>query len=1038
MQDNYVHNNVEKYYDQDNEDVKECLIFDKYDLFAENCDKSYPGLCIYDPIDASLDNYCKRRFNDSCISANIGGLSKCYCISETKSLNVAPYRLCSKLAEIYQPYQNNILITKLINDPCWIGLERITPAEYRWSHSFAPVNYTFWSATTHSNKEFVALSKDGWVLEDIGTFNCAICEIDIEQSFTVELNLNYNSISDIIELEVINANEVFEGVICINNDQHQFINFTSKHKNVVVIDLWFRTETTGAVSCKTLQLPNFNEVHSNILFIAKDNHYGHQYSANITLENEQVFIDSACKDMKIDILQNVESVQILDYGKDNDTVDVLCHLTTKPSALSLKEEYEILSNALKDTNVKNSNLASRQACLPNATTFGNRTLHWPETEIGATTTPAELCVQSNGYPVTRTCAGSIVFGSFWLPVNGTCSDLASSPNTVLLNDLLHSKDVPISTFSTNLLDITNYDKNFSTLDVYLMSKCIEKLSEKIEHVNVSDVVTIVNNIMHFEPSQLSVSQEILNSTDTILASLDEILLRVEPGDSGYESQVSEKLVVQITNLKTSELVGIKLQNTTKPGFDVDAVQPVPNGVSQHQLLEEDLNLALVMPQQLQNDILNCPGSRESPTVLTTVFYDDVLFGEQGNKTGNCNGNVVSVVIPGFNCSFTAPLQIIFKTSETNQELKCASWKYGTNKLNASIHGHWLSEMTPKSVENSSYQICEFEHVTHFSLLVLGGNNNSISAGHKKALDIITAVGCGLSLFGLAAVFVTAIVFKSYRAANGIVLNFAIAMTAQIILLFVADSVENNTTLCTFFGALLHYIVLAQFFWMLTIALLQYQRYVVVFSSPTTHLVLKTCLFSWGAPLLPVIIVLSINPNNYGSNAYGLCYALGNSFVFGVLIPICLILLTNLLLFLRIMISIASSRRIKVHQTNNASNKLQLRLAFMLYSLLGLTWGFGLLAAVGGGVIYSYLFCITATLQGFVLFMFFIILNERTRKLWMDELICCKKSDSYDINSDSVASAMIRRPKTTATSETCTDSATSEMFRKYKDRRSSEF
>jgi hypothetical protein len=59
---------------------------------------------------------------------------------------------------------------------------------------------------------------------------------------------------------------------------------------------------------------------------------------------------------------------------------------------------------------------------------------------------------------------------------------------------------------------------------------------------------------------------------------------------------------------------------------------------------------------------------------------------------------------------------------------------------------------------------------------------------------------------------------------------------------------------------------------------------------------------------------------------------------------------------------------------------QVATSVLLFFLLGLSWVFGLLA--GFSTVCAYLFCITATLQGFVLFLFFVLGEKKSRHYWI--------------------------------------------------------
>ncbi|KAK5650713.1 hypothetical protein RI129_001742 [Pyrocoelia pectoralis] len=1024
---NFAHNNSIISTPRNSQSKKNCMVINGTDLIAVSCKEKFSGICIYN-FDYSIQNsYCKRKLDENCFSSTLGVINKCFCIKLEDSQNQSRSLFCDKLAELRDPYQNQIVTKNLQrNQYCWLGIRG-----YHWISDNSLIRYPYWSTDINVNKNYGAIGNDGWILEDDKRLSCAICEKNVSGYNGVRLNLTHNLTNNYIQLDIYNPIETYLGVMCFTGNETQFINLTMSRREHEVVHLWSYEKVKEDGWCKALQLPNMDIVFSNQIKgnMNVGNIFSAIWSIPITQWDNQ---RNSCPPVKHEIVKYNNLVSVSTVGERN-KIEIVCHLHTIPSSYTIVEEYAVLKEAVTFSNFTCENLGSVDVCLPSETTSRSKTLHWPQTQIGCTVVAQELCFQRSDLPVTRTCLGDEITGAKWLPVNGSCAEVSLPPTTIYLNKLLRESP---SNASKDLLRLTENETNLDTYQIHLVSKILSNMATR-DNVSVKDTVSTISNIMKIGLENLKNSQAFLNSTDTILWSLDDILLHLDTDSYGYVSEGSEMLLIQVTNLVKTDIKGFKLQTSDARSFDATKLEPLHHYPSGNEL-EENLDLALIIPEGLREEIMQCTGSKETPNVITSMFHNDALFNEKENITGRCDGKVISVLLPGFNCNFTSPLKVIFKaSSESNTEIKCASWSYGTNKLKQSVHGRWSVETKPKSVGNSSlYKLCEFSHTTHFALLVLG-QNTSISQEHIKALDIITAIGSGLSILGLIAIFVTAILFKSYRKTNGVVINFSLAMTAQIVFLFIAGSAGDNLTMCTIFGALLHYAVLSQFFWMLTIALLQYQRYVIIFSSPPTHLVAKSCLFAWGVPLIPIITIVSISTDNYGKNSYGLCYALGHYFTFAVIVPVSLITIVNLLIFIRIMISIASSRRIKVHQDRARASALQLRLAFMLFFLLGLTWGFGLFITIGGGVVYSYLFCLTATLQGFVLFLFFIVLNEKTRSLWISITRCWRKSDDYDVNRDSASSIMMRRNQAASTNSS-NDSTTNDILRKLKNRNNSDF
>ncbi|PSN54271.1 hypothetical protein C0J52_08615 [Blattella germanica] len=471
-------------------------------------------------------------------------------------------------------------------------------------------------------------------------------------------------------------------------------------------------------------------------------------------------------------------------------------------------------------------------------------------------------------------------------------------------------------------------------------------------------------------------------------------------------------------------------------------------------------------------------------IVVVIFYDDHIFQNVSlvNKFQCCNisrygdsmgikytdssvvTRVVSVSIPGYGHDLPAPIPIIFKplvdlfSNIENKERKCSFWDFAYNSSTpSSSFGGWSSEgclyagnstfeeynLKGASSLSDVIDICVCTHLTHFSELVVGSNSRSTAAygfyedsAHTKALDIITLLGCSLSLIGIIGIIITAIVFRSWRQKPGtkVLLQLSLALGLQMILFiltsadvvnstytaynkhcdgyrpprnmdgtpafYISDQSEDyfydsvsgqhlckeskvNRISCVIMGALLHYFVLSAFAWMLITALLQFFRYVKVLGvTRPPRFFIKAMLFGWGVPLIPVVLVLTISSESYTpplEDSTLLCYPSGIPLYVGVLLPIGLIVSTNLVVYVMIIYNIMKIPERKDSCEGGSSLVFQqVRLGIVLFFLLGLSWIFGLIGALGAGVVFSYLFCIIATLQGFVLFIFFVICDPTTR------------------------------------------------------------
>lgn len=347
------------------------------------------------------------------------------------------------------------------------------------------------------------------------------------------------------------------------------------------------------------------------------------------------------------------------------------------------------------------------------------------------------------------------------------------------------------------------------------------------------------------------------------------------------------------------------------------------------------------------------------------------------------------------------------TRAVNAGCGCGYWNYQT----------WVSDGITTSSGTDLLRdpivVCQTRHLTQFSYLV-GGSYRSNDLGdevlvtpiNERVLDIISIVGCCLSLFGVLGIFLTALLFKSWRsqASTKVLMHLCLAMMLQMVLFVFINTddiseqlvVHGDNVRCVLLGAAMQYTILVLFCWMLIIAFLQFQRYVTVIGvERPRRYILKAALVAWLLPLLPTLLVACIDPESYVPTAEqlatdtGICYPSGYGLTFGIVLPVTLITVANLVIFAYVFYSISHSLSQSIQRAERKLVHKQIRLSVLLFFLLGLSWIFGIFAYMQAGVAFSYLFCLTATLQGFVLFIYFVLLDEVNRRAWIG-LLCPTK------------------------------------------------
>lgn len=113
----------------------------------------------------------------------------------------------------------------------------------------------------------------------------------------------------------------------------------------------------------------------------------------------------------------------------------------------------------------------------------------------------------------------------------------------------------------------------------------------------------------------------------------------------------------------------------------------------------------------------------------------------------------------------------------------------------------------------------------------------------------------------------------------------------------------------------------------------------------------------------------------------MCYPTGDGFTIWLLVPVLVVATLNLIFFCIIIWNIFHGK-VNDMYGHDFILVLKLRLVAVLSSLLGITWIFGFATEFLSSITFAYLFTITASIQGFVIFLAFIVFNESTRNMYL--------------------------------------------------------
>ncbi|XP_046745914.1 latrophilin Cirl isoform X2 [Diprion similis] len=397
-----------------------------------------------------------------------------------------------------------------------------------------------------------------------------------------------------------------------------------------------------------------------------------------------------------------------------------------------------------------------------------------------------------------------------------------------------------------------------------------------------------------------------------------------------------------------------------------------------------------------------------------VGNDDSQFRPK-NTTRILNTKVISASLgKGKHIQLSEPVKLYFKhlTVENVTNPSCVFWDYTINA--------WSEEGCHVHLTNNTHTVCECNHLTNFAVL-MDVHAVKLDTAHQVALQIITYIGCIISVICLVLAILTFQLFRGLKSDRTTIhKNLCVCLLIAEVLFVCGIGQTDQRIVCGVVAGLLHFFFLCAFAWMFLEGFQLYVMLIEVFEAEKSRL-RWYYLVAYGAPLLVVAISCIIDPLSYGTDRY--CWLRAdNYFIFSFVGPVILVILANLV-FLSMAIymmcrhaNTAISMKSKEHsrlasasgkEENALPNKLQAHLAWLrgaivLVFLLGLTWTFGLLYLNQESVVMAYIFTVLNSLQGLFIFVFHCVQNEKVRKeyrkfirrhSWLPKCLRCSKTVS---------------------------------------------
>ncbi|XP_054830307.1 adhesion G-protein coupled receptor G7-like [Eublepharis macularius] len=360
-------------------------------------------------------------------------------------------------------------------------------------------------------------------------------------------------------------------------------------------------------------------------------------------------------------------------------------------------------------------------------------------------------------------------------------------------------------------------------------------------------------------------------------------------------------------------------------------------------------------------------------------------------SGNANGIMVNNVKIALNPQYNRSEFRLYNHA-------CVFWNYSLND--------WDTAGCIKETDLPELLRCSCNHATNFAVLM----SFRINYKYARPLEILSYIGCGLSIAGLTCTIVFHILIRKERK-TAITLMVVSLCSAMLIfnIIFISGIENTNANVnvdensaanimlqsdkegppandwCTAVAALLHYFLLATFMWTALNALQVYLLLVEAKRLLFRHYNAIMSLIGWGVPALFVSITLGATYSNSNYRQEEFCwlaaldshqnFSVEKPLLWAFLLPVAFILLFNIIVFGRTIVSVIWKENKKLISTKKKSVMKNIFATVSIAVTLGITWILGYMMLIDHektNIVFSYVFCIFSATQGLQIFIFQVL------------------------------------------------------------------
>ncbi|XP_015266073.1 PREDICTED: adhesion G-protein coupled receptor G7 [Gekko japonicus] len=368
---------------------------------------------------------------------------------------------------------------------------------------------------------------------------------------------------------------------------------------------------------------------------------------------------------------------------------------------------------------------------------------------------------------------------------------------------------------------------------------------------------------------------------------------------------------------------------------------------------------------------------------------------------------------------------------------CVFWNYSLND--------WDTAGCIKEKNSPKLLGCSCNHTTNFAILM----SFRINYKYARPLEIFTYIGCGLSIAGLTCTTVFHVLIRKQRKTFVTLMDVSLCSAMLIFNIIFVSGIENTNAnmnadensaanimlqsdmegpptndWCTAVAALLHYFLLATFMWTALNAVQMYLLFIKAKQHLFRHYNTTMSLIGWGVPALFVSITLGATYSNSNYRQEEFCwlaaldshqnFSVEKPLLWAFLLPVAFILLFNVIMFGKIIISVLWKENKELTSTKKKSIVKNILGTLSIAATLGVTWILGYLMLIDHektNIVFTYVFCFFSATQGLQIFVFQVLRSAIFREKVTDIFEAFQRSKIGSISSLSIPKKSARASTT---------------------------